>query len=105
MQFISPVEVNSKILQGEKLSILDVREEYEHTICNINAMHIPMGELVNRIAEISKEEIVIVMCKTGKRAEAVANFLEADYGFEKMYVLEGGIISWIEQVDTNLELY
>jgi rhodanese-related sulfurtransferase len=44
------------------------------------------------------------MCRSGKRAESVANFLEKDYQFSDIIVMEGGIVQWKEQVDSSLRL-
>ena len=45
------------------------------------------------------------MCRTGKRAEAVANYMECELGFSDLLILEGGIIGWIEAIDPHLEAY
>ncbi|MBL1278665.1 MAG: rhodanese-like domain-containing protein [Fluviicola sp.] len=105
MQLISPKDTESRISNGENISILDVRECYEHDICSIDAIHIPMAEISARLDELPKERSIVVMCKTGKRAEAIANFLETEMNFKDTFILEGGIMAWIEQIDPNLEKY
>jgi rhodanese-related sulfurtransferase len=37
------------------------------------------------------------MCQSGKRAEALANFMETEYNASNICILEGGINAWIEQ--------
>lgn len=105
MQWITPKELQKSRLTSENWLILDVREEYEHDICSIDATHIPMAEMVKRHHEIDKSKSVVVMCKTGKRAEAVANLMECEFGFSDVYVLEGGILNWIAEIDNQLEIY
>ena len=105
MQFISPIDAKSKLISEKNFSILDIREKYEHDICSINAIHIPMEDLSSRMSELSKDRNFIVMCKTGKRAEAVANFMEVEFEHQDVFILEGGIIGWIEQVEPSLEIY
>lgn len=105
MQFISPKDSYSKLKNGNAYSILDVREQYEHDICSIDAIHIPMGELASRMDELSKDQTFIVMCKTGARAAAVANLMEVEFQHQDVHVLEGGILKWIEELSPNLELY
>lgn len=105
MQYLTPFEVNSGINNNESITIIDVREPYEHDICNIGALHIPMAEITNRIAEIPLNSTIVVMCKSGNRAEAVANLLKAEHGVDQVAVMKGGIMAWIEEVDSNLEVY
>jgi rhodanese-related sulfurtransferase len=42
-------------------------------------------------------EQVVLMCQSGKRAEALANFMETEFAATNICVLEGGINAWIEQ--------
>jgi adenylyltransferase/sulfurtransferase len=60
---------------------------------------------VNRIDELPKDELIVVMCRSGARAAAMANLLETDYSFKDIAVLDGGILGWIEVVDQSLEAY
>jgi rhodanese-related sulfurtransferase len=105
MQFISAHKLYELRTSKATVTILDIRECYEYEICNINSLHIPMGEINTRYSEIPTDIQVVVMCKSGKRAEALTNLLETEYNFTNLYVLEGGILSWIKQVDTQLEVY
>lgn len=105
MLHISALELKSYLESKRQLTILDVRESYEYDICKINALHIPMADVEKRVSEIPKDQLVVVMCRTGKRAIAVANLLVTDFIFSNICVLEGGILAWIEQVDNHLEVY
>jgi rhodanese-related sulfurtransferase len=44
------------------------------------------------------------MCRSGKRAEAVVNFLETEFSYANLLVLEGGIQGWAAQIDQSLQL-
>jgi rhodanese-related sulfurtransferase len=44
------------------------------------------------------------MCQSGRRAEAVVNLLETEFHFPNVFVMEGGILGWIEHVDPSLKL-
>lgn len=105
MQYLSAQEIYKGLSSNESITIVDVREQYEHDICNIGALHIPMAEITGRISEIPVNSTVVVMCKSGNRAEAVANLLKAEHGVDEVAVMKGGIMAWIEQVDSNLEIY
>jgi len=103
MELISPENCKLAIEKNEAL-IVDVRENYEYSNCNIGFLHIPMGEISERINEIPSDKKIIVMCQSGRRAEAVANLLETEYEINPVFILEGGIIAWKEQIDQTLQL-
>ena len=105
MQYITAIELKSKQDKKENFTLLDVRENYECDICSIGGLHIPMADIPNRAIEISKDIQVVVMCRSGKRAESVANLLISDLDFKNVVILEGGILAWIEQIDNQLEVY
>lgn len=105
MIYISVSEFDQLLKEKSDFQLVDVREQYEYNICKLDSVHIPMGEINIRVTEITKVKPVCIICKTGKRAEAVANFLETDFGFEDVMVIQGGIIAYAEQIDNNLEIY
>jgi len=105
MQYISVTELKKKLDNYEKFTLLDIREDYECDICSIGGLHIPMAEVQDRVDEISKDQPVIVLCRSGKRAQSVANLLESDLNFSNVVIVEGGILAWIDQVDNQLEAY
>lgn len=92
-------------LNAPDFQLVDVREHYELEICALNGLHIPMGEIVKNVQSIDSQEEVCVVCRTGKRAAAVADLLETDHGFTNVYVLEGGILAYANEVDQTLEVY
>lgn len=104
MQFISVNELQVN-LQQNNVIVLDVREIYEFEICKIDSFNIPMGEIDKRFNEIPNDKNVVILCKSGKRAEVVANLLEKEFNFKNLSVLSGGILAWIENIDNTLELY
>ncbi|PHR19088.1 MAG: hypothetical protein COA38_19885 [Fluviicola sp.] len=104
MKYLSVEEVYKEVEAG-KMVILDVREQYEFEICSIEALQIPMDELFDRLNEIPTETTVAVMCRSGKRAEAVANILITEHDFKNIVVMDGGILAWIEKFATHLESY
>ena len=92
-------------LEENTIFLLDIREPYECNIASIGGLQIPMAEVPAKVNEIDRSKKVVVMCRTGKRAEAVANLLQCDYNFPNVAVLAGGIESWILEIDHNLEMY
>lgn len=105
MQWIAPKELHKALQNSKDWLIVDVREAYEREICSIPALCIPMAEIGTRHGEIDKSKHLVLMCKSGSRAEAVANFLECEFEFQNLHVLEGGLMRWINEIDNQLEIY
>lgn len=77
----------------EGLSILDVREPVEWSHGHIDgAQHIPLGELVERFAEIPTDTQVLVVCKVGGRSAQATGYLVQN-GVEAVN-LDGGMLEW-----------
>ena len=72
---------------------LDVRENEEWAAGRIEgALHIPMGELNDRQADIPSDRPIIAVCRSGSRSLAVAQaLLHAGYEVEN---LSGGMEAW-----------
>ena len=87
------------------VQLLDVREPWEHELCHIAGdLHIPMGEIPARLADIPQERPLIVVCHHGMRSYQVAEFLLAR-GFADVANLDGGIDAWARAVDPTLARY
>ncbi len=107
MKFISPLEVQ-QLVSDNNATLIDVREKYERDICKvckIEGVHIPMSEVPSKIQKFPKDKSIILMCKTGKRAEALGNLLEVDYNVKNISIMENGILGWIEKIESHLEMY
>lgn len=104
MIYMSPKEVRELINTESEFKILDVRENYEHAQCSLSCMHIPMAEIENNIDTLKKINKIAVICRSGKRAEAVANWLEKEHNLQNLIVIEGGMLSWKEQVEPSLDI-
>jgi rhodanese-related sulfurtransferase len=103
MQLISPKECQIGIEKNE-LEIIDIRETYEFENANISCKHIPMAELSSRISELDFTKKTVLMCGSGKRAEALANFIETEKIAINLFVMNGGILAWIETIDSSIKL-
>jgi rhodanese-related sulfurtransferase len=104
MIYLSAGAINEKIKNQEAITIIDIREPYEIEVCSIGCKNIPMAEIGNHTDELRSIEQVVLMCRSGKRAESVANWLESDFQLNNIIVMEGGIVQWKEQVDPSLIL-
>src|ERR1051325_11826317 len=98
-------ELKEKMDRGETFDLIDVREPFEFEIARIeSAQLIPLGEIPERLNELSSERTFVVHCHSGRRsAEAVR--LMKQRGFAKVYNLEGGIDAWSEFIDPTVPRY
>lgn len=103
MKYISPEELAADLKDQKALLLLDIRENYEYEVCKIQSLHIPMADIPVKGIELKPTDRTVVICRTGNRASAVANYLEANFGFEDVEVLEGGIVAYAERVDRELD--
>ncbi len=102
---INPVELSQRLASKEPLVLIDVREPYEHDICNIpSAKLIPLGELPARLSELDTADEIVLQCKSGARSARALHILQ-DAGFKKLHNLEGGILAWADQVDPSVPKY
>ena len=85
--------------------LLDVREAHEVALCRIpGAVHIPMGDVPTRLAEIPRDREVVVQCHHGGRSARIATLLLAS-GYTRVSNLTGGIHAWAEQIDPGMCRY
>jgi len=104
MIYLSANEINNRKLNGESINIIDIREPYEVELASIGCKEIPMSEIENHLEELCSTPNLVLMCRSGKRAESVANWLESEHGIPQVIVMEGGIYQWKEQVNPSLTL-
>ena len=75
----------------EDLIILDVTEEQERKEFSVaSSLHIPFGQIRERMGELDKEKIIAIYCAVGVRAYNVARILLQN-GFKHPKVLSGGV--------------
>lgn len=90
-QGIIPVSLACEVKDAGK-TYLDVREAFEQPkVKSKNVIHIPFGDLQNRLNEIPQKEGVLVFCQSGKRSLAAIELLQKDFGFGNLINVEGGI--------------
>ena len=101
---ITPGEFVARREGGENLTLLDVREDWELGVASVpNVLHIPMGQVADRLAELDRNKEVVVLCRSGRRSLEVAKFLQQN-GF-KAVNLAGGILAWSRELDATIPTY
>ena len=101
---ITPTEFVERRSRGESLTLLDVREEWELGVASVpDVVHIPMGEVADRLGELDRGREVVVLCRSGRRSLQVASFLQQN-GFQAVN-LAGGILAWSRELDATIPTY
>lgn len=102
---MTPSGVKGRLDKGEPLLMLDIREYDEVATASIEgAVHIPMGELGQRLDELPKDKDVVVFCHTGARSLMVSHQLRRR-GYTRVFQMPGGIDLWSQQVDPSVPRY
>lgn len=86
----------TQLINHENAIILDVREDNEYREGHIiNSLHIPVSYLRERLKELEKykDQPIIIGCRSGQRSSQACSILKKN-GFDKIYNLSGGIMSW-----------
>ena len=98
-------ELKEKQDRGESVTLLDVREPHEWQISDLPAsVKIPLGVLSQRFAELSRDDELVVYCRSGGRSAQAVQFL-SQMGYVKAKNLVGGINHWAEAIDTSMRKY
>ena len=97
-------ELKEKIDSQEDFQLIDVREDFEYETSNIDGILIPLATVLGATEKISKEKLVIVHCRSGKRSAQAIQLLESK-GFTNLCNLKGGILAWKEAFAPNMIVY
>ena len=103
---LTPREFLDRRERGENITLLDVREDWEIEKAPVptDTVHIPMGEISDRLSELDPKKETVVICRSGGRSAQVAQYLERE-GFEKVFNLSGGILAWSRVIDPRIPQY
>jgi adenylyltransferase/sulfurtransferase len=99
-------ELKARVDRRAPFFLLDVRETHEYQISRIaGSTLIPLGQLPARIGELSSVsgQEIVVYCKSGIRSAKAVTILKEN-GIEAKN-LKGGILAWIDKVDSTLAKY
>lgn len=90
--------------ENPSLVLIDVREPHEYEQANLGGTHIPLAEVVERVAEIPREGRVVVHCRAGSRSAAAIRMLEQRFGYTNLYNLQGGILAYASDINPDLDV-
>lgn len=104
-QEIQVEELKALLDDGQPVTLLDVREDFEYEICRLpGSTLIPVAELQRRVGEINRDDRIVALCRGGPRSARATKFL-TEAGFPKVQNLVGGILAWADRVDPDMPKY
>jgi len=102
---MKPAELSERLANGDRLTVIDVREPLEHEIASLPfAVLVPLGSLPGRVEELRRDEPVVVVCHHGIRSASACSWLVRE-GFADVTNLSGGIDAWSTDVDPGVPRY
>jgi adenylyltransferase/sulfurtransferase len=91
--------------RGERVVLVDVREAHEWPISDLSdSVKIPLGTLPQSLGKLSKEDDIVVYCRTGGRSGQAVQFLQ-QAGYRGAKNLAGGINRWAQRIDPKMAQY
>jgi adenylyltransferase/sulfurtransferase len=106
MPEITATELKQRLDSGDRLQIVDVREPDEYAAARIpGSKHIPLGQVVGRMAEIDPDMETVVHCKMGGRSAKAIEALKRAGFTGRLTNLKGGITAWSNEVDPGVPKY
>lgn len=90
--------------EGADFVLIDVREPHEFEICHLDGQLIPLGTIATKIPELDPSLHVVVHCRSGVRSAKAVQVLRGA-GFGNVWNVNGGILAWIERIDSSLTPY
>ncbi|HEU4479549.1 MAG TPA: rhodanese-like domain-containing protein [Pyrinomonadaceae bacterium] len=103
---ISATELKQRLDQGDDIQIVDVREAHELAVAKMpGTIHIPLGQVLNRMSEIDPNRETVVHCKMGGRSAKAIEVLKRAGFTGSLSNLTGGITAWSNDVDPSVPKY
>ncbi|MCM3587424.1 rhodanese-like domain-containing protein [Mesobacillus maritimus] len=98
MKQITTTELAQKIKNGEKVNVIDVREDDEVATGKIpGAHHIRLGDLPDQLHKLDKKEHYYIACRSGGRSSMACELLTSN-GFD-VTNMTGGMLAWEDEVE------
>lgn len=91
---LTATEAERKLAGGALL--IDVRQPYEWEAGHIGgSVHIPLEELPARAAELDRDRVIVLGCRSGSRSGFATEALR-EAGFDA-FNLSGGLLAWVDE--------
>lgn len=105
MHYITPAELKCKIDNSEPVQIIDTREKAKYDECHISdAINIQSVDLPDSLHLIGKDIPVIIYCHYGVKSDAPYLFLREKQKMKNIFILEGGIFQWANDIEPDMPI-
>jgi rhodanese-related sulfurtransferase len=104
MKEVTVSELKEMMDRHADFQLIDVREEHEYEMANLGGELIPLGTILSNTDKISRDKPVIIHCRSGARSGTAVKALEAQFGFNNLSNLKGGILAWAQEIDPTLQV-
>jgi monothiol glutaredoxin len=101
---ISATELKQKLDAGEKLELIDVRDQDEREIASIEAAKPLDNAELERLLALDPGSTLVFHCHHGGRSQRAAEQF-VGRGFKNVYNLVGGIDAWSRDIDPDVPQY
>lgn len=99
---LAPEQLRKWYEEGREFAIVDMRNEYEHEVGKFERAVLPKLSNFRDLPSVAKDleplrkKTVLTVCTGGVRCEKASGYL-VRRGFEDVYQLDGGIVSYMEK--------
>jgi sulfur-carrier protein adenylyltransferase/sulfurtransferase len=101
---LSAAALHELLERGEKPLLVDVREDVEFAAGHLaGALHIPLGQLPQRLSEIGPQSQPVFICRSGGRSMAACQ-LALRANIDSPANLEGGMLGWAAAIDPSIRV-
>ncbi|MBV8975648.1 MAG: rhodanese-like domain-containing protein [Sinobacteraceae bacterium] len=101
---LSAAALHELLERGEQPLLVDVREDVEFAAGHLaGALHIPLGQLPQRLSEIGPQSQPVFICRSGGRSMAACQ-LALRANIESPANLEGGMLGWAAAIDPSIRV-
>jgi len=81
---------------GDSIRVIDVRQHPEIAAGTVpGAAAVPLHTLPIRLNDLSRQQKLVMVCRSGARSAQACMFL-AQQGFDEVYNLRGGMMAWAQ---------
>ena len=101
VEFVSVDQAREIIHNQKDLKILDVRTEEEAAegmLDDAVVIDIRKDDFEQQLLNLNKSDTYLVYCRSGRRSTTAVEKM-AELGFDRVYMMEGGYLDWVDSED------
>ena len=103
--YITPERLKARLGEASPPRVMDLRYNWEHDLCHIPGDELADLEVLSKTADtLRPEEEIVFYCKGQSKSTAAWRSLKT-MGYNRIFVLKGGIDAWAEKIDKAMTRY